>query len=419
MIPTIRKRVDALLFIGLLLAGLMCVVAFLQADSYRKQIYDVLEETYEVQWRTTQIRERLTNVIAELRVGLADGEEPARLDRDARHLATNITATLELPYIGRYLDSDETDRLEGARNVIEYEVVPNLDDQSGREVALDHVVSLRDDLFRVSAAAVANMETLSKTTRKEELFQRFTFFSALSLSVILVIAAVLAWRSNFAHWKDRQLRSFASLFAHMTRTRVAALRLFLERLRDQAMGPPEKIDQARRTVNELISINNGLVSIAYSRNDSGEKRETTRKALGRLLDAIADEHRPFVRLDLDGQGSDSMVPAWEFYVIVDELVGNAKKAVFGTNDPLIKIRARVTRGLFRNRLRLEIEDNGSGMTPDVLARATQLFFSTKVGTHVGLGLSSCAAIVETIGGRLSIDSAPGVGTVVKIAYPLH
>lgn len=68
---------------------------------------------------------------------------------------------------------------------------------------------------------------------------------------------------------------------------------------------------------------------------------------------------------------------------------------------------------------LEIEDNGQGMTPDVIERAVVPFFTTKkVGEGSGLGLSMVYRFLEESGGDIQIDSQPDVGTVIKLLLPV-
>ena len=67
---------------------------------------------------------------------------------------------------------------------------------------------------------------------------------------------------------------------------------------------------------------------------------------------------------------------------------------------------------------LEVADNGAGMPPEVLARATEPFFTTKpVGVGTGLGLSVCDNLVRRFGGTMHIASAAGAGTTVTIVLP--
>nr|NJM02091.1 hypothetical protein [Desulfobacula sp.] len=69
---------------------------------------------------------------------------------------------------------------------------------------------------------------------------------------------------------------------------------------------------------------------------------------------------------------------------------------------------------------MEIEDNGPGMDNDIQKRIFEPFFTTKeVGVGTGLGLSvSYFIISENHAGILSVDSAPGRGTVFTIKLPL-
>ncbi len=68
-------------------------------------------------------------------------------------------------------------------------------------------------------------------------------------------------------------------------------------------------------------------------------------------------------------------------------------------------------------LEFVVTDSGSGMTPDVLARCKELFFTTK-SNGSGIGLALCASVAESVGGQVLITSAPGAGTSVRVVLPL-
>jgi PAS domain S-box-containing protein len=70
------------------------------------------------------------------------------------------------------------------------------------------------------------------------------------------------------------------------------------------------------------------------------------------------------------------------------------------------------------RVVVEVSDTGRGMMPDVLERAFEPFFTTKsMGEGMGLGLSICLGLVQSMKGELSATSKPGVGSTFRVILP--
>ena len=69
-------------------------------------------------------------------------------------------------------------------------------------------------------------------------------------------------------------------------------------------------------------------------------------------------------------------------------------------------------------VRLRVSDTGTGMTPEVLDRALEPFFTTKdLTTGTGLGLSMVYGFIKQSGGHVAIESEPGRGTAVSLYLP--
>ena len=69
-------------------------------------------------------------------------------------------------------------------------------------------------------------------------------------------------------------------------------------------------------------------------------------------------------------------------------------------------------------LTFRVRDEGSGMDPEVLARAGEPFFTTKQpGQGLGLGLFLCRAVVERLGGQVELRSDRGRGTTASLVLP--
>lgn len=101
--------------------------------------------------------------------------------------------------------------------------------------------------------------------------------------------------------------------------------------------------------------------------------------------------------------------------VIVNLIANARDAIPEAGE----IRARCHRvdSEGGSESRLEVIDNGSGMSSDVKSRVFEPFYTTKGEGGTGMGLVSVRRIVEAHGGHVEIESHPGEGTRVVVRFP--
>lgn len=100
------------------------------------------------------------------------------------------------------------------------------------------------------------------------------------------------------------------------------------------------------------------------------------------------------------------------------IISNAAHAVSGRAEKgVITLRTMLAGD---DMVRVEIQDNGSGIPKDVLPKIFDPFFTTKeIGKGTGMGLSISFKIIQQHGGRILVDSEQGAGTLFSILLPIR
>jgi len=133
-----------------------------------------------------------------------------------------------------------------------------------------------------------------------------------------------------------------------------------------------------------------------------------------ILAELSEEYAGIARLSFGQPSPDLNVLAVRADLMV-ALRGVINNALDATHDGGS---VEVTAVLERGRVQFSVQDAGCGMTPTVLARATEPFFTTKSpGQGVGLGLFVAFAFAQNNEGSLAVRSAPNAGTTVTLNLP--
>lgn len=108
------------------------------------------------------------------------------------------------------------------------------------------------------------------------------------------------------------------------------------------------------------------------------------------------------------------------YVIADSTqltraLGNILQNAVEAGAKSVKVNVRPTEE--RGVLEIDIEDDGAGMTDEVMHKAWSPFFTTRGVSHHGLGLPAAMHVVSQAQGRIALVSEEGKGTTVAVFMP--
>jgi signal transduction histidine kinase len=179
--------------------------------------------------------------------------------------------------------------------------------------------------------------------------------------------------------------------------------------------------QARELALAIVALSDDALRVVDHLMDSarpGESRvervDWLHKTLIRVVAVVRGLHPGcalWVRGPIPVVGIDRSSP------LFSALVNLADNAVRASNrcQP-VTIRAR----LDGDDLVIDVDDRGSGMSDSVRLRAFEPYFSTRESSHAtGLGLSECRAQIESMGGRVELESIEAVGTRASVILPQH
>jgi signal transduction histidine kinase len=137
------------------------------------------------------------------------------------------------------------------------------------------------------------------------------------------------------------------------------------------------------------------------------------QAVKKRLESEKRDHPPYVFEDQTGRLPALVLPSGDVRLVLENLILNAVESLDAPG--LVSVSAEP---LQEGRLRIRVRDNGRGMDPDTVLKASEPMFSTKGAVGVGMGLSMVKAALNRHNGEMTIDSVPGTGTTVTVDLPV-
>ena len=273
-----------------------------------------------------------------------------------------------------------------------------------------------------AGAAALAAASLTGMPGKEVAHLALLLLPALALTATV---AGLVWTRDTAKREralEAQRRDLMIAASHDLRTPLAGLRAMAEAIDDGVVSDPATIHryhaEMRSSIDDLVELVDDLFELA--RLDAGAleaevERATVAEVVERAVsvcDGQATEKGLRIETEIGPAASSPCSP--HLTRVLQNLVSNAIRHT--PADGTVIVRADRRPG----ELRLEVEDDGEGIAPEALDRVFEPFWrgeASRNGDGSGLGLALARRIVEALGGRIAVDSAPERGARFAVLLP--
>lgn len=222
---------------------------------------------------------------------------------------------------------------------------------------------------------------------------------------------------------ERKRRDFVANASHELKTPIAALIGMLdlmELVSDEKRA--DLMERSRRNALSLARMTEDLLGLARA-EDPDWRPNPSQIEVARAIDevlasveAVAQDKGLALELEISERPFPLVCDPTCLQTVVRNLVQNA---INYTPSGTVTIRVERVEGLG---VRIEVEDTGPGIDPEVLPRIFERFFRgdpahSRATGGTGLGLSIVRNLVNRMGGRIAVDSRFGEGSLFRVELP--
>mgnify|MGYP006125618023 CR=1 FL=1 len=181
----------------------------------------------------------------------------------------------------------------------------------------------------------------------------------------------------------------------------------------------EKAASSLRAIGNAVDFGTSMTDrlLAFARKQSLTPELVDLNALvAGMTDLVEISLKPEVTLDvsLSKTSLNVLVDPGQLESALFNLLLNANNAITVSGTITVRLEQ-----IGSDRALIVIEDNGEGMSPDVLTRAIEPFFTTRAGEGgTGLGLSIVYGFIRQTGGDITIESEQGQSTRIELTLPI-
>jgi len=235
-----------------------------------------------------------------------------------------------------------------------------------------------------------------------------------------------------ANEANRAKSAFLANMSHELRTPLNAIIGYSEMLKETAEEDGHQhvvpdLDRIHAAARHLLALINDVLDI--SKIEAGKVElaeelfaiEPALRDIAVAIQPLAAKNQNSVEIDLDGDLGTIQTDPTRFRQILLNVLSNACKF---TQQGTIHLKASCDRGSDPAVVRIDVSDTGIGMTADQVARLFQPFVQADASTSrkyggTGLGLALSRRLCRMMGGDITVDSEPNVGSTFHISIPLR
>lgn len=278
-----------------------------------------------------------------------------------------------------------------------------------------------DPFFRYAATLGAVRPLLMREIAPQILFSVF-------LTLLTLVSFMVMYRSIRSQQRLVELKNdFISNITHELKTPIATVSVALEALKNfKGMENPQRtqeyLDIARLELNRLSILTEKVMTTSLF-DENGAKLEMAPVNMDETVSAVVNSMKVVTEkarasLSFDKTGNDFVVSGSSIHLtnVVYNLLDNALK--YSPEKPEVTVTLKDE----GSQVTLSVGDKGLGIPAEFHSRIFDRFFRMPTGdVHnikgYGLGLSYVDQVVKKHGGKISVTSAPGQGSIFTVVLP--
>lgn len=216
---------------------------------------------------------------------------------------------------------------------------------------------------------------------------------------------------------------FVSDFSHELKTPMTSMMGYSQLLLGNSLGWEEKekaLDYIYSECSRLQKLSNTLLKMLGILEETITKKWVYTEWIGEQIEKICLEEMKKSKLVIEVENKQIYTDVELVVTLIRNLVSNGDKACSTKESDEVKVLGKMEEA--SGKYLFFVTDTGVGMEPEEIAKITEPFYridKSRAGGEggSGIGLAICSKICQFLDITMKIESVPGVGTTVCLAFP--